>query len=70
MKIIDKPFIQLEDSEIKLIKEIHKLIKDMPCENLLCKECPFISLCEYLDMTSVEASVFAIQDALKKAIMK
>lgn len=73
MKVIDKPTIELEEKDIKAIKGIYEMIKNMPCSSLDCDKCPFATICDCVDMNVADgasATVLNIQKALNEAIIK
>jgi hypothetical protein len=73
MKVVGNPTIELEEKDIKVIKEIYETIKNMPCSSLHCNKCPFATICDYVDMNVADgasATVLNIQKALNEALIE
>lgn len=69
MKFCTKPTIVLGEEDKKALKEIHKIITEMPCSSLFCHQCPFNALCDCHD-NNPEAFITSVENQLNEALIK
>ena len=69
MKFCTKPTIVLGEEDKKVLKEVHKIITEVPCSSLFCQRCPFTSLCDCHD-NNPEGFITSVENQLNKALIK